>query len=595
MMLEKRRILVIIAFLVFCVLLLPGVVAAADPDVVYVNTTGNDDNPGTLESPKLTILNATDTVASGGFVFIGKGIYKGDGNRNINITKDMIITGENQQNTIIDAEGTNRIFHINNNVTLMNLTLRNGYSDENGGAIYIESGNFLTVINSTFTNNNAGVLGGAIYNYGTLNVLESAFKNNNGGAGGAIHSDIGANLAVVLSTFTNNKGDRAGAIECKGETYIINSTFKNNYARASGGALFFSGVGNATVISSTFTNNTAQYSGGAILNGADLIVIDSTFTRNSVTDATWGGGAIYNTGHATVNFNKLIGNTAAGDGDELYNGGGAYLDATNNWWGSNDDPSWKTAGILFIEPRIVAPTVTSTDPKNNTVNVPANKVIKITFNQNIKMGSGWIELKKGSTIIKTTNSISGNVLTIKPSSNLSPGDYVVVIHTGSVTEEIGIPVALFSTKFKVAASSKATISQILAAAATVKSYYEKNRKLPSTVTINGSKVSMPKFLYLLSQATIQINSGKTASITIKNVNTPPKESGKIKSGKIVKKDFVNIAKNVVNFINTKGRVPNYVSTKLGNMKYTKVICMFSNVLSFYKTNKRLPNYVSMKK
>ncbi len=213
------------------------------------------------------------------------------------------------------------------------------------------------------------------------------------------------------------------------------------------------------------------------------------------------------------------------------------------------------------------------------------------------MGTGWIELKCGTAIIPISNPvINGNVLTIKPSSNLSAGVYSVLIHTGSLTnDQLGVPVAAFTTKFTVGATSKVTISQIIAASASVKSYYDKNKNLPSTVTINGIKVSMPQFLYLLSQATIQINSGNIASINIKNVNPQTKESGQIKSGNILKADFVTIAKNAVNFINSNGRVPNYMITKLGNMKFTKVIYMFVNVLNFYKTNKRLPNYVTMNK
>jgi ribosomal protein L31 len=62
-----------------------------------------------------------------------------------------------------------------------------------------------------------------------------------------------------------------------------------------------------------------------------------------------------------------------------------------------------------------APIVTAIDPVNNTINVPTNKLIKITYNEPILAGSAYstIVLKTSSgTIIPITKTISGNVLTI---------------------------------------------------------------------------------------------------------------------------------------------------------------------------------------
>ena len=62
---------------------------------------------------------------------------------------------------------------------------------------------------------------------------------------------------------------------------------------------------------------------------------------------------------------------------------------------------------------IVAPIVKSIDPLNGAVNVLPNKVIKITFSEPIKAGSLWIDLKNSAgTLVSTSKSISGNVLTI---------------------------------------------------------------------------------------------------------------------------------------------------------------------------------------
>ena len=67
-----------------------------------------------------------------------------------------------------------------------------------------------------------------------------------------------------------------------------------------------------------------------------------------------------------------------------------------------------------------APTVKSVDPVNKAVNVAVDKVIKVTFSEAIKSGTNWIELKSSNgTVLNTTPSINGNVLTITPNNPLT--------------------------------------------------------------------------------------------------------------------------------------------------------------------------------
>ena len=88
---------------------------------------------------------------------------------------------------------------------------------------------------------------------------------------------------------------------------------------------------------------------------------------------------------------------------------------------------------------LTAPTIKSTTPTNNAVNVAVNKVIKVTFSESIKAGTLWIELKNSAgNAVAFTTSIIGNVLTITPKSNLTPGTkYTLLIHSGSVTDLSG--------------------------------------------------------------------------------------------------------------------------------------------------------------
>lgn len=99
------------------------------------------------------------------------------------------------------------------------------------------------------------------------------------------------------------------------------------------------------------------------------------------------------------------------------------------------------------------PIVTSSDPKNNAVNVPASKVFKVTFSENITSGSGKIELlNSGGNSIPITPSISGKVLTIKPKSKLAESLYSLKIHTGAVKDFANNPAAYKTIKFSVGTS-----------------------------------------------------------------------------------------------------------------------------------------------
>ncbi|MCE7697654.1 MAG: Ig-like domain-containing protein [Methanobacterium paludis] len=100
---------------------------------------------------------------------------------------------------------------------------------------------------------------------------------------------------------------------------------------------------------------------------------------------------------------------------------------------------------------VTAPTVKSVDPANNAVNVAANKVIKVTFSEVIKAGNGWIELvNNNGTIVPSTWSINGNILTVTPNSTLTKGNkYLLLVHTGSVTDLAGNNAKGYVSRFTV--------------------------------------------------------------------------------------------------------------------------------------------------
>ena len=286
-------------------------VSAADNDTIYVNSSGGNDSWDGLSwgTAKLSIKNATGTVNVNGTVNLANGIYNGPDNRGIVISKNMTIKGQSQTSTVIDAQGADRIFTVNPgvNVTIANLTLKNGSISSVGGPI-----------------------GGAIYNGGILTTTNAIFKSNTAphGWGGAI-ANVGQ-LTIINTTFNNNAAMMSGAIYTSGQMTVINSIFNNNQG-GSGGAIANNG-GQLNITNTTFNNNTAPNDlGGAIFNDNVLRVTSSTFENNT---ASQGSAIVQFGGTANVNFNRIVGNTIA----TVYSVGG-IMNITNNWWGSNSGPA----------------------------------------------------------------------------------------------------------------------------------------------------------------------------------------------------------------------------------------------------------------
>jgi PKD repeat protein len=121
----------------------------------------------------------------------------------------------------------------------------------------------------------------------------------------------------------------------------------------------------------------------------------------------------------------------------------AAVDSATNWGSIHSE----TYNIL------TPPTVTGLDPANGAVNVAIDKVITVTFNEAIKAGNLNIQLKTSSgTLIPTTKSINGNLLTIRPTTVLAEAKYLLLLYAGCVTDLASTPVAAKTTSFSVGTS-----------------------------------------------------------------------------------------------------------------------------------------------
>ena len=312
------------------------------------------------------------------------------------------------------AYGNGGAIYNSGTLSATNDTSNNNTSDNYGGAIY-NSGT-LTETNDTFNNNTAqSGLGGAIYNFFgcTLTETNDTFNNNTAtrGGGGAITND--GTLTMNHDIFNNNSDyDYGGAIKNFGTLTCTNDTFNNNTANYGGGAIFNSGTlnitndtfnrnnasnygiggaiinsGTLTVNNCTFTENTAINGGGAIYNQGNLSVNNSTYTENTAID----GGAIQNGGTLDVEGSSFLNNSAdvgntfyinlskhkfpidlhfnriVGDNTsvELYSEGDRDVNATFNWWGSNNPGNVTNDADVTYNPWIILTVTTTPKTINN--------------------------------------------------------------------------------------------------------------------------------------------------------------------------------------------------------------------------------------
>ena len=201
----------------------------------------------------------------------------------------------------IDAQDLVRIFHTEGkNITIKNITLKNGFAAHNGGAI--SNNGVLSIEDCVFSQNTADRKGSAVDNDGNLSIIKSTLNENNGLA---VYNR--GELTITESTLKKNNG---GAMENDdGNLSIFNSILDENTAE-NGGAIYNSGK--ITISRSSFANNISEKEGAAIYNyGGELNVSASTFTKNQA-KGYYGGGAIYNSqiGETNISDSKLSENSA---------------------------------------------------------------------------------------------------------------------------------------------------------------------------------------------------------------------------------------------------------------------------------------------
>jgi len=138
-----------------------------------------------------------------------------------------------------------------------------------------------------------------------------------------------------------------------------------------------------------------------------------------------------------------------------------------------------------------------------------------------------------------------------------------------------------------------TKTSVVNTADDVKNYVETKNKIPCKVVVSNKNVTSAQYLYLLTSTVGKIYKNSSTPTTLKYVGNPTTPTETLISGSLPKSEYIKIASTINTYINTNGRIPNYVSTSLGKIRFENLIYTYSKVLNFYRINKRLPNYVSV--
>ena len=141
-----------------------------------------------------------------------------------------------------------------------------------------------------------------------------------------------------------------------------------------------------------------------------------------------------------------------------------------------------------------------------------------------------------------------------------------------------------------------TKDQLNNAVRTIQSYIETNHKLPNSVAVSGTQISMPQFLQLSTEVLLNIDGSLCTSFLPRNYGPASSPSENITSRNIDYTEYLDIANRANSFMNSKGKAPNNINqSSTGNIiRYESLVYLFASLLNSYKsTNGTLPYYITV--
>lgn len=187
------------------------------------------------------------------------------------------------------------------------------------GIFTITSASTVAISDLTLRNGDSAGNGGAIDNTGAANLTVSyvTLRGNSAAQGGAIYNDSSGQATVRISTFTANNAASGGAIDNAGTLTLTSDAFSANTAAGQGGAVL--STDGLTAAFLTLRHNQASAGGGIYATGS-MTITSSVLLSNSATGTSGeaDGGGIYNASNAGLRGLTLRNNMAGFDGGGIY-------------------------------------------------------------------------------------------------------------------------------------------------------------------------------------------------------------------------------------------------------------------------------------
>ena len=143
-------------------------------------------------------------------------------------------------------------------------------------------------------------------------------------------------------------------------------------------------------------------------------------------------------------------------------------------------------------------------------------------------------------------------------------------------------------------SKKALITE----ASQIKSFIEKNKKIPRTCTLgDGTILSSYSVSYLLAKL---VNDPKQTNVNLVNViiyHPAKKHVDTVNNEDVLKNDYLVMVKNFLRFCEKYHRVPRFITTQKSQTKVSFELFLYclSKIIVFYQNNNTLPNYCNFNK
>ena len=260
---------------------------------------------------------------------------------------DLSIDGLGSDRLTISGNN-NRIFYVRDStLNLSDVTLSNGSSGADGGAIQARTSE-ININNCMITDNTAGALGGGIHATidSVVNLSNTELINNTAREGAGLASR-NSEIRLNNSNISGNQATEEGggiALFSSNSTTLLNSTIANNSADKGAGIYGRSSI--VSFVNTTVSGNTAvSNAGGIYLNSSSIELLNTTVVSNSssVRSGLEFIGTTVTMRNSLISGNRSGVRTSASEVTII----GGNITATNNLFG-DDFNSSSQAFLAFL-------------------------------------------------------------------------------------------------------------------------------------------------------------------------------------------------------------------------------------------------------